>query len=253
MRPWGRIIVLWARSLIAATAVIVLSCRIVPVGTDPAPNPYHTEHFTIFYDSPMFGPEEIERIGMLKESLLEHVNNYFSTDYDRRIEVIIADTIGNPHAHYYERIEETGDYARTARGHEIAHVVTMQTWGWPAADFISEGVAVAAERSSEGDALERYRKRFSSRKRTPENPVTAMGELREDLFEGDFDYTTASYARAGAFVQFLLSQYGIGYVRDWYIATVGMRYQGGIDREFVAVFDMSVDSTIARFAAALKD
>lgn len=104
------------------------------------------------------------------------------------------------------------DSTRPALRHEFGHLYSHQRWGRPAADWISEGVAVFAAGHCAGRSLHVWAAAAS-----------AQGEsMSIASLEQAFDFTRAApHMVAGSFVQHVAEEYGISAVHSLW--RVGLR------------------------------
>lgn len=231
--------------------LIFQSCDIPVVVNKPTTVPYRTKHFVIYYYDCFFTPAIIENIGIIKERLLESINAYLETDYNRVIEVFITDTVENSHALHVEQVYEKVDYVLTDCGHEIAHIVSIREWGYPIPKFLIEGIAVAAEVKRGGSAFLQY-----------QNTIKFMESFNPDYLEMDLDSmkicleqnkwngSLKEYEQAGAFIHYLKSEFGIKKVKDWYQSCMQTVKIVPADT-FSKIFKISLDDAIANFRYAL--
>jgi hypothetical protein len=237
--------------LAAILLALIVRCDVTVLTEDPSDSPYRTKHFTIYSDSPYFGPDDLELVGMRKEYLLGRINEYLGTRYDRMIEVFITDTTVNSHVHLTEQVWEHTDYVLVDDGHEIAHVVSFQEWGYCQSSIIKEGIAVAASVPVDGSStLQRFRSTLAGARCGGADIDNDMYELRKDITNNAWDGTWWEYMRAGAFVQFLREQFGMDAVKAWYQSCVGTS-PGNAGDSFRTVFGVRLDDAIARFKTEL--
>jgi hypothetical protein len=231
------------------------SCDLQVVTTEPASNPYRTEHFIIHYDEINFTPLQIEQIGVARERNLDYVNNYLDCHYDRCIEIFISDTItsASAYATEMERISETPKYSLIDQGHEIAHIVSIQEWGHPRFHFLVEGLAVAAEKYDTKNAIENYSHYFLENGHFDIQKLSrATDSLVEKLKTDDWNKTTYEYDQAGAFIHFLKCKYSILKVKEWYQSTIRIvQSEYDMTMNFPIVFGMNCDSAVYLFRDAI--
>jgi len=228
------------------------TCTMPVVSNDPQEGPYRTEHFVIFNYESELGPTELEQIGMRKEKLLQQINDYLGTNYDKVIEVFITDTLESSHASTVEQIYETLDYVLRDDGHEISHIVAIQEWGTIYRSAIREGIAVAASTHKSGSAFASYKSGFRRSLADAGNSVdTLRNWLEQDIAADQWEGTSAEYSRAGAFIHFLKTQFGIGKVKTWYQVVdtdqdslAEDTFRAVFDREFMGVINAFIDSLL---------
>lgn len=200
----------------------------------------------------MFSPEDIERIGVKNECLLEHVNDYMQTGYNRIIEVIITDTISKSYATKIERVYETPEYALDASGHEIAHIVSFQEWGYTSQSFFQEGIAVSASINPDAKNSLVDFKNFL-RIKLKKNMVTieeVMYEMKRDITEDAFNKTGFEYNRTGAFFHYLKINFGMILVKNWYLSTINSDADCN-EATFLSIFKRPLDDVINDFSNEL--
>lgn len=228
-----------------------IQCNIPIVTSDPSEIPYQTAHFRIYYAPADFSRSEIEEVGLRKEAMLAHVNGYLGTDFDLVITTTIADTIATSRMYPYTfQTHEQTSYARYDNGHEMAHVVSIHEWGFSSSDFLVEGVADAAQYRSHQDAIADYAysmNRFTNRLELLD---TSINHLWLDITENEFTYKYSEYVRAGAFVDYLHTVYGISKLTAWWRATV----TSGRTHEslFFTVYNDSLSRVITDFSNEVK-
>jgi hypothetical protein len=245
----------YIRFIILTTMICTLffqSCDIPVLVNEPTAVPYRTEHFVIYYYDCFLTPSTIENIGIIKERLLESINAYLETDYNRIIEVFITDTVENSYASDEEQVYERVDYVLTDDGHEMAHIVSIQEWGHPLPSFLVEGIAVAAEVRRDGSAFSRYQNTIKRMKKNNPDYLEIELERMKICLERNNWYTSyEEYEQAGAFIHFLKAEFGIKKVKDWYqscIVETGVIVPAGT---FSKIFKISLDSVIDKFEYAL--
>ena len=229
-------------------------CNIPVVNSDPSEIPYHTKHFRIYYDPTVISPFEVEKISILKESILEHVNEYLGTSFDQVITTTISDTI-SANTHFYAFTFQTHEQARFAindNGHEIAHVVSVHEWGNTTMNLLSEGVATAAQVRSYSTVIYDYSSTFWQAANRTAAVDTAMNHLYLNIVKNIFGYTYEEFIQAGAFVEFLRATYGINNVAAWWHATVNTS-EDSPDAVFYSIFNDSLTNVIADFGMKTKE
>ncbi len=237
----------------AILAASILGCRIPVVTEEPTAVPYRTEHFAIYYDPDLLSAAQIETIGLRKEAHYARINDYLEADYNGVIEAFLGDTIENPHANHHAQIYETYSYAlEYDDGHEIAHVISIQDWGYVGTSCMAEGIAVAAQYYDTGNAFSDFSGRFSAD--TPSSVMSidsTIMHLRQNICGRVWAATTLEYDRAGAFIQFLYSRYGLQKLRKWYRACIG-RDPGQSCALFATVYEFPIDHAFEEFEDAIR-
>ncbi len=229
-----------------------MSCGIPVVTEEPTAVPYRTEHFAIYYDSDILNPGQIETIARRKEDHYARINDYLDADYNGVIEAFLGDTIQNPRANTYGQIYETYSYALDFDdGHEIAHVISFAEWGYPGIYALREGIAVASQYYDTGTAFTCFRGLFDADKPTMGASIdSTVAELRRDFCGNQWSVTRLEYKRAGAFLQFLCSEYGLDRLRTWYRSCIGKNPKTGCSN-FLTVYGFSIERAFSEFREAL--
>jgi hypothetical protein len=235
-----------AAAPLAACAALLCRCEAPAVIQAPESGMLRTAHFVIHYHEHDFSPFEIERIGVRKEKLLDSVNAYLQTSFDGVIEVCIHDSNAANHATVHGHTFERPAYARADNGHEIAHVVCFQEWGFARNTFMAEGVAVACEAFG-ATAVQKLKSALCS---GGTEAIAAEGQaIRDALCDGAWRATSAEYLRAGAFVDFVRRHWGVARLKAWYRAmidtqrdTLGGRFQSTVGLSLTRAIDMFKDS-----------
>ena len=223
------------------------------VTEEPTAVPYRTEHFVIYYDSDFLSPAQIETVGQRKEAHYGRINDYLDANYNGVIEAFLDDKFDNPHANTFGQIFETYSYAlEWDDGHEIAHVISFEEWGYAGSRALKEGIAVAAQYYDSGNAFSVFKSRFfADSPRARMNIDSTMKHLRENFCGNVWAATAQNYSRAGAFLQFLYSRYGLEKLRKWYRACIG-RNPGKCCTFFVTAYEFPIDRAFGEFEDALR-
>lgn len=237
----------------ALFASIIIGCGIPVVTEESTAVPYRTEHFAIYYDPDLLSTAQIETIALRKEEHYARINDYLDADYNGVIEAFLGDTIRNPSANMFGQIYETYSYALDFDdGHEIAHVISFEEWGYAASRALREGIAVAAQYYDTGTAFTTFKRSFHAAGSTRSLNVESMiAELRKDFCDNPWSVTSLEYARAGAFLQFLCSEYGLDRLRTWYRSCIGKNPKSGCSN-FPAAYGFSIERAFEGFGEALR-
>ena len=107
-----------------------------PARTDSLINYHRTPHFVFFYDINSYLRNEIEANGKTKEAHLARLESELGVSFDKEIMVrLISESGENWSGQAYPRepyfIQETRGYFVQDNGHEIAHIVSFETLGFP--------------------------------------------------------------------------------------------------------------------------
>lgn len=153
----------WTRfaAALASPAAVSLTLALAgcgnPVGwegglarQDSLVNYYRTPHFVFFYDTSVYGRAEIVANGKAKEAHLVRIESELGVSFGKEIMVrLISESGENWSGQAYPRepyfIQETRNYFIGDNGHEIAHIVSYETLGFPGFRFFVEGLAAAHE------------------------------------------------------------------------------------------------------------
>ncbi|MBF0433325.1 MAG: hypothetical protein HQK83_18750 [Fibrobacteria bacterium] len=212
---------------------------------------YRTEHFKIYYHEDEFTPQEIKQIGARKEYLRKYINNTLETHFDGVIDVYLDWYLGeNPNAEYTVGVFESRRYVMDDDGHEIAHIMVFETLGGDCDyDVMTEGMAVSLEYVdfSENATGGNYQNALEMYARIMSMPDTSEEENELDWYKCDtsitsqfydryFDYSSGSYLRAGAFLIYLRSHWGIKKVKQLYGELMQYTSSEKIDQTFKELF-----------------
>lgn len=231
-------------------AVFFLYCNIEVIDSEQQSSPCRSDHFIVYYDTDRITLVEMELIVYKKELLLNHINSYLNTDYNGVIEVYLTDNITASHACDDELIYETYWYVIDDKGHEIAQVVSIRSWGKSGSPFMREGIAVACELHNNQTAVDIFRKDLREALKT--SPMDSiMARMKMDIIDYQFfEYTRFEYERAGAFLHYLKSLYGIASVKKIYQSSIALE---NVEQSFVTIFNRSLDSLISDFSHFLLE
>src|SRR5512133_509435 len=248
---------LYYKSIVMLIVIVIglLRCDLTVVTTEPASYPYQTEHFIIYYDTNLLTTEQIENIGIERERLLDYVNGYLNTSYNRTIEIFISDTLVSSAADagINERIRENTSYSFRDKGHEIAHIISMQEWGDPDINFLLEGVAQAASDYKGQSIIDIYQWDLSVLLSNHESDLTTeMNKLVDKLSSGEWNATAYEYDQAGAFIQFLKDTYGLQMVKRWYLESLRSGTSDAMNVTFYDVFGINSSQAVTIFKNVLS-
>lgn len=240
--------------MLIVIAIGLFRCDLAIVTTEPSSYPYKTKHFIIYYDTSMLTAAQIEYIGTERERLLEHVNGYLHTTYNRTIEIFISDTLvdAGADAQINERIRENTSYSFRDKGHEIAHIISMQEWGYTGFNFLLEGVAEAASEYKNNSIINIYKGQLNFLENSQQSDLsTEMNKLVDKLSSGEWSKTSYEYDQAGAFIQFLNDTYGLPKVKQWYQASMRCRQSNAMADVFYEVFGIECPQAVNMFETML--
>jgi len=201
---------------------VLAACSSTVLDSSPAVMPYTSPHFTIYYDTLLLSPGQIERLAWRNEHNLNRVNAYLHTSFSDRISLVISDSEVDDeaaHAHRYNEINSSLDYALVSTGHEIAHIVTFTEWGYSSNRFLLEGIAVAAQNYEHSNALLEYARHYPA-----DRARLGIDTIREVVFEGinsdEFESSLFHYNIAGSFVHYCIDTYTFNTFKLLYLKTV---------------------------------
>lgn len=185
---------------------------------------FESAHFRVYYEERYYSLPEIERFAARKERLLDYVNEQLGTSFAGIIEVRCTGSDGAYVRGDDEwRAYEDRGYLLRDDGHEIAHIVSFESWGYSRNKFAVEGVAMMAELNLESaNCIERLIAYRQSRDSTCLTCATSSYSIADQLMEKRWDATLDSYLQAGAFFTYLKALGGTDGIRRFYQATIGM-------------------------------
>jgi hypothetical protein len=246
--------------------LVLAGCEFV---SSPSGRAVHkTVHFNIHYDVDEFTPDEIKRIGEKKERILKSIEEKFQVTYSGVITVQLFYQSIHVHADRLRGIHESRKFVMNDNGHEIAHMVVLETMGGHSSlPFLVEGIAVALEvRLDYINALEAYVNYYKESQRraaavaalnnpsrldtvdtSPAKNKTVNTITSQILIEGNFDFSNRSYLRAGAFTQWLLQSFGEDKFKQLYRATFNTLSPDRINGLFRELFGEPVSILEERF------
>jgi hypothetical protein len=134
-----------------------------------------------------------------------------------------------------------GPDRRVTGPHEDTHVLAFHWWGGSRLPFLVEGVAVAVDGHWLGAPLEDWIRLFAARGTL----LPVEGLLQPDLFVNQPDLL--SYPVAGAFVGFLLREYGTEAVGRFHAEV----RPGRIPEDFRRIFGEPLEAVVARWQQAM--
>jgi hypothetical protein len=210
-------------------------------GADSLVNYYRTPHFVFFYDTSVYRRSEVVANGKAKEAHLKRITSELAVSFDKEIMVRLISASGDnwsgqayPREPYF--IQEDRDYFVSDNGHEIVHIVSFETMGFPNNRFFVEGLAAAHELSDQ-PKWTRLCFGFSDSSQVAE----ALARV--------FDVTTSpevNYALAGAYVEWLEQKFGIETFKAFYVALGTFDYSSTASL-CERYFGMEVESLHAAF------
>lgn len=182
-----------------------------PERTDSLINYFRTPHFVFFYDINYYQRREIEANGNTKEAHLKRIESELGVSFDKEIMVrLISESGQNWSGQAYPRepyfIQETRNYFLQDDGHEIVHIVSFETLGFPDQRMFVEGLAAAHEL----DAKPKWaRLCYSGMDST--DVFQALGQMIDARVSESVDY-----ALAAAFVEWLEEEFGMEDFKAFY-------------------------------------
>lgn len=231
---------------------VASGCDMAVVTTDPLANPYRTDHFIIYCDHPPSVPRYMERVGLRKERLLKHVNNYLGTSFDGVIEVFVGGSMpGVVVATSVDlaRIRENRSHALYDEGVQVAEMVSSLQWGQSHCDYLAYGLKEAARLCSDGsNAMERFVRHGQGYRGTDAAEQLAADMFVEITVPDTFFLRRTGTACAGAFVHFLKTGFGAEAIGAWYRSTVRNRDSGTYESTFQDAYGHLLKSVLLSFA-----
>lgn len=183
-----------------------------PPMDDPELGEYRTEHFVYLYDTRYFRSDLVVANGKAKEAHLERINGELQVSFDGTIIVRLTSELGptrsgEAYANLPYFISESWDYFIHDDGHEIAHIVSFATMGFPNPyRFFVEGLAAAHELDSR-PKLVRLCRYYWER----EEIDLLLAEQGQVLQSG-----LVNYHLAAAFVEWLEQEFGMDAFKRFY-------------------------------------
>lgn len=174
-------------------------------------NYYRTPHFVFFYDINSYLRREIEANGNTKEAHLKRIESELGVSFDKEIMVrLISESGENWSGQAYPRepyfIQETRDYFVRDNGHEIVHIVSFETLGFPDRRMFVEGLAAAHEL----DARPKWT-RLCYTGMDSTGAFRSLGQMINTKVSENVDYDLA-----GAFVEWLEDEFGMEAFKAFY-------------------------------------
>jgi hypothetical protein len=210
---WKRI----AAGLAGLAALALAGCG-NPVGwegnaarPDSLVNYYRTPHFVFFYDTSVYGRAEIEANGKAKEAHLKRIESELGVSFGKEIMVrLISESGENWSGQAYPRepyfIQETRGYFIRDNGHEIVHIVSFETMGFPGFRFFVEGLAAAHEL----DARPKWARLCGA----TDDSLELLGKLLSMTQARNSEQV--DYALAAAYVEWLEGEFGLEGFKAFY-------------------------------------
>lgn len=229
------------RSAGRALVFSALSCFVgcgSPVQT-PQYACYESPHFHVYYLEREFATSEIAPIASRKERLLDYVNKALDVSFYGVIDTyLLLEPWGRAWASYNGITCESRDYVAEDNGHEIIHIVSFEELGKTKNGFILEGLATAFELDYD-NPIERCVSfctsvRIDCPKYSP--------SIADQITKNDFDHSSLSYLRAGAFTRFLDDAYGLSKVKMFFRASVTDAGKKLAD-DFTTIFGMTIQES----------
>jgi hypothetical protein len=180
-------------------------------GGDSVVNFHRTRHFLFVYDTTFYTRAEIEANGRTKEAHLARIEKELGVSFDKEILVRLISESGAswsgqayPQEPYF--IQETRGYFIQDNGHEIVHIVSFETLGFPGARFFVEGLAAAHELDPKPKwaRLCGFQMDSSRMMETLKDMATVGVSERVD------------YALAAAYVEWMEQEFGLARFRAFY-------------------------------------
>jgi hypothetical protein len=209
----------------------------------PVQNPdyacYSSPHFQVYYLESEYTTPEVASITARKERLLDYVNKALDVSFDKVIPTYLYwGNMGTSWASSGGIVCESRDYVLYDDGHEIIHIVADRELGLCRNKFIAEGFAQAFQLAYESQ-IDQF---VSSYKNSSKN----SGSIADQIINNNFDYSSFSYCRAGAFIEFLNETYGLSKLKEFYQA--GIPDSGKkLSDDFIVIYNSSIKESETRF------
>jgi hypothetical protein len=200
---------------------------------------FESAHFIIYFEEKYFTLQEIERFAQKKERLYDYVTRALDVRYDGTIPVylrsFISDSVAG-YATYGGTIDESRAYVLDDDGHEIIHVIADQTLGDCRIKVVCEGLAMALELDLENEnVIQRFVQDGMSLR------------IAQKLLGNTLSSSTSDYYAAGAFVRFIIDEWGMDRFKAFYSGTAGYTAPERLAGLFVDYFGTSISSAEQMF------
>jgi hypothetical protein len=200
---------------------------------------YSSPHFQVFYLESEYTTPEVITIAQRKERLLDYINKTLDVSFDGLIiTYLYFGDYGTSWASARGVACESRDYVMYDDGHEIIHIVADKLLGLCGNRFIVEGFAEGFARDYD-DPIARF---FSFYNSNLKNTLPIATQITENIF----DYSSFSYARAGAFIAYLNSVYGLDAVKKIYQAACPDSGKKLAD-DFSGIFNLTIQESEKQF------
>lgn len=232
--------------LIFLAALLLCNMRCQLAVTSPQYAVYHSTHFTIYFLENEYTLSDLTQIGERKEHLYNYINKSLDVTFNGVIKtyLVVNDLWGfAAGAAAYNGVTcESWHYVMSDNGHEIIHEFVFAELGISNNSFLTEGIAVAHELDLyQPDPVERFVNWCTDRSIVPTFSISIANQMVNDSFE----ITYENYARAGAFIKFLETTFGLDDVKRLYKASITKGDDLG--NEFNAIFGISIQEAEHRF------
>jgi hypothetical protein len=238
--------------LISCICALLASCVSTPYEEEYTT--YSSEHFTVLYLESEFSLQEVERISIKKERFLAYAIEAMHLPYGGRIDAYLY-LRGEEFAfaNINEETYESRAYVMTDPGHEIVHIVCFEGLGYSRSGFLKEGIATAFELDlNHYNAIEAfvdYTTYHSLIYKTDTGWVLRKPSIADQISNDKFDYDYYSYKQAGAFVQYLIEQFGVDKMKQFYSSTV--KTSASLrEKDFRDIFGASIAAVEKKFLNA---
>jgi hypothetical protein len=183
-----------------------------PGEEDPELGEYRFGHFMFLYDTRYFSSGRVVDNGKAKEAHLERINSELGVAFDGTIIVRLTSDLGptrsgEAYSNHPYFISESWNYFVQDNGHEIAHIISFETLGFPGPHrFYVEGLAAAHELDSQPKLARLCRYLWDEEELAA--LLVGQGEVRRSEL--------VNYDLAAAFVEWLEQEFGMEAFKTFY-------------------------------------